>query len=456
MPRPWSRRSALRTAVLAVPAIFLPRWTSARGATSAKEFAVENWGARGDGRTVDTEAIQRAIDAAAASGGPARVVLRGRRKYLAGGIVLRGGIDFHLADDAELLVSTDPRHFSDRTLLSAPEAAGLRLSGTGRINGRAYEFMAGYEPEQEWWRPGPFRPRLVVFTGCRDLEIRDVTLVDAPMWTVHLVGCRTARVDRVTIRNPLDVPNCDGIDPDHCRDVEIANCRISCGDDPIVIKATRAGAPFGGCENIRVRDCVVETRSAGLKIGTETVAPIRRVRFERCEVRSSCRGLSLQLRDEGSIEDVEFRDIRLVAQQHPSAWWGAGEAISFTAWPRAEGVTPGALRDVRLVHVTARAENSVRVHGSRFSRIRDVRFEGLDLTLDRWTEHQGDAWDNRPTSVLPEFERGELAGVSVRHADKVSFHESRLAWGPRRPGHLATGFESLDSTAVDASGLRGV
>jgi polygalacturonase len=69
----------------------------------------------------------------------------------------------------------------------------------------------------------------------------DVTLNQAPSWTLHLVGCEGVLVDNVKIRNQLDVPNCDGIDPDHCRDVEIRNCHIVCGDDAVVVKATRQG-----------------------------------------------------------------------------------------------------------------------------------------------------------------------------------------------------------------------
>src|ERR1700693_4620535 len=106
-----------------------------------------------------------------------------------------------------------------------------------------------------------------------------------------MVGCEHVLVDRLKIRNHLDVPNCDGIDPDHCRDVEISNCDIVCGDDAIVIKSTREAAGQGACSNIVVKNCVLETKDSGLKIGTETVDAIHDVRFEDCEIKSGCRGL---------------------------------------------------------------------------------------------------------------------------------------------------------------------
>ena len=99
--------------------------------------------------------------------------------------------------------------------------------------------MTGFDQAGEMVAAGPFRPKIFVLTACKDLEVRDITFSEAPEWGLHLLGCEHVLVDHLKIRNRLDVPNCDGIDPDHCRDVEIRNCDIVCGDDAIVIKATR-------------------------------------------------------------------------------------------------------------------------------------------------------------------------------------------------------------------------
>jgi polygalacturonase len=411
--------------------------------------------ALGDGTTLATAAIQRAIDEAAAAGGGARVLGPGGQRFLIGALQLKGGIELHLADDSELLVSTDPQHFAGRAALNALDATGLRLTGTGRINGRSPEFMDHFDAKDEWWRPKEFRPRLVVFTGCKDLEVRDVTFFEAPSWTLHLVGCQRVLVDRIKIRNQLDVPNCDGIDPDHCRDVEIKNCDIVCGDDAIVVKATRQGVAYGGSANISVRDCVLETQDSGVKIGTETVADIRDIRFERCTVKTCCRGCTIQLRDEGNVSNVEFRDITFVARYFSPPWWGRGEAISFTAIPRTPTTKVGTLSNVRVINVSGRAENSVRVSGSPSSRVRDVRFENVAVTLDRWTKYPGGVWDNRPTSALPDLEPHVTPAISVRHADRVALKNCRVAWGKNVPDDFTHALEAEDVTGLDHAGLTG-
>jgi hypothetical protein len=475
-PKKTSRRQALVTfaqlaAVAAAPSLL--RAQPARGRAGRREFNVRDHGAVGDGTTLDTQAIQRAIDAAAAAGG--RVIVPGGRQFLVGTLELKSGIEFHLADDATLRASLRPEDYvggaavieavraaqnrvagvepapAERaaTLLTARDVRGLVLSGTGRIDGRAREFMLQFDETDEWWRPGPFRPNLAVLIGCRDLEVRDVRFHQAPIRTLHLVGCEDVLVDGVKVRNLLNAPNCDGIDPDHSRRVEIRNCDLVCGDDAIVVKAARAFESHGETSDIHVHDCVIETQDSGLKVGTETTRPIHHVRFERCEIRSSCRGLNIQLRDEADVHDIVFRDITFKSRYHSDPWWGRGEAISFTALPRTTGARLGRISRVRVENVTGRAENSVRISGCKESRIEDVTFDNVAVTLDRETKYRGGLWDNRPTtSAYPRIEEHGNPGIHVRFADKVALRRCRIAWGKNRPDYFTHALEAHDVTGL--------
>jgi polygalacturonase len=315
--------------------------------------------------------------------------------------------------------------------------------------------MTGYEKTNEWWLFKEWRPKLFILTGCTNLQVRDITFGDAPFWGLHMLGCKNVLVDHVTVRNRLDVPNCDGIDPDHCQDVEIRNCDITCGDDAIVVKTTRQTNDFGPCANIHVHDCVLETQDSGLKIGTETTSDIHDIRFERCKILTGSRGLTIQLRDEGNVYQVIFRDIKFTSRYYSNPWWGRGEAISFTAIPRTNTTVLGCLSNVVVQNVTGRAENSIRVNGTPESRVHDVRFENVTVTFDRWTKYRGGLFDNRPTRVLDPIETHGNPGFSLRHADNIVLKNCSVNWGGNLPDYFTCALEAENVTNLRLTGFRG-
>jgi hypothetical protein len=421
-----------------------------------KVFDARQYGAAGDGKTLDTAAIQKAIDAAAGAGG-GQVLIRGGKKYLVSTLVLRSGIDFHLADDAELLVSANRADYPQGAdgVLTSNGAKNLKITGTGHINGRAMEFMTGFDKEGEIWNFGRFRPKIFVLTACQGLEVRGIGFGQAPFWGLHMLGCEHVLVDGIKIRNHLDVPNCDGIDPDHCRDVEIRNCDIVCGDDAIVVKTTRQAQPYGAAANITVHDCVMETKDSALKIGTETTDDVHDIRFERCKAASCCRGITIQLRDEGNVYGIDFSDIQFTSQYQAAPWWGRGEAISFTAIPRAPGGKVGRIHDVRVRNVTARAENSVRIDGVAESRISVVTLENVDLTMDRWTAYPGGVYDNRPTAAYEGIAQHRTPGIHIGYADDVTVKDCKVTWGKNRPEYFSHALEAEHAANVAITRLSG-
>jgi polygalacturonase len=418
---------------------------------AARTFNVLDFGAKGDGVTLDTAAIQRAIDRAAGNGG--QVLIPRKHTFLIGTLALKGGLDFHL--EGTLLISTNQADYAGDGVITASNAPDLKITGPGKILGRSLSFMTNYDAANEWWLFQDWRPKMFVLTGCTNLVVRDITFGDAPYWGLHLLGCVHVLVDHVTVANRLDVPNNDGIDPDHCRDVEIKNCQITCGDDAIVIKSTRQTNDFGDCAHIRVHDCVIRTQDAGLKIGTETVGYIYDVRFERCRILSSSRGLCIQLRDEGEIFDILFRDIQFVARYHSDPWWGRGEAISFTAIPRLATTKLGKLHNVRVENVSGRAENSVRICGTPASRIDSVQLKNVSVKLDRWTKYPGGVYDNRPTKVLEPVEKHATDGIGLRYADNVVLDHCTIRGSESRALGFGKSIGAEDARVLVITGFSG-
>jgi hypothetical protein len=440
------------------------------------DYSILDYGAVGDGETLDTQAIQQAIDACHGAGG-GRVVLPAGRTYRSGSLWLRGCVDLHVERGATLAGSEDIDDYTaqafpkaddpDRrgwAMIVADGADDIAITGGGVIDGRGVTFMA--DLRQYHYKPTHRRPHLVRLSEGQRITIRDITLRDSANWALHLSGCEDVVIHAIRILNDLRLPNCDGIDPDHCRRVRISDCYIQAGDDCIVIKNRLEAPDAGPSEDITITNCVLMSTSTAIKIGTESIDDFRNIVITGCVIRSSNRGLSIQLRDRGTVENVLFANCTVETRYFAPNWWGRSEPIYVTAIHRAPGTALGRVRNVRFQNLLCRSENGVFIAGSEDSPIEGLVLDGVRVEIDKWSKWPGGMHDRRPCmvddsnfAIDPEKDKGLVehptAGVYAEHARDLTLRNVQVAWGANEQDFWSHALEAHHVQTLRMDGFDG-
>lgn len=442
-------------------------------------FNILDYGTPEDG--VSTKAIQATLDACAAAGG-GRVLFPAGRTYVCGTIMIGAYTELWVERGATLLASSNLSHYTEKVFKSGPEvtktmwigaknAEGISIGGGGIIDGNSSAFIT--EDLGKIYRAEHARPAMTCFIGCDGMRIRDVTLKNSPNWALHFTGCQDIVIDGVTILNDLKFPNCDGIDPDHCRNVRISNCYIEAGDDCIVIKNTEPFSEWGPTENIVVTNCTLVSTSAAIKIGTESDDDFRNILITNCTISRSNRGLSIQLRDKGNIENVQFSNITIETRRFDDKWWGCAEPIYVTAIPRNNETQVGKIKNVRFSNIQAKSPNGIFIMAHEKNGIENVTLQGVDIELAQTSSWPNGSYDIRPCppEIMPHNSKpiGEVTPwgckvqrknvpVYLQNIKDLTFHEVRVSLPPEgisgMKGALEThDLENFRQHAVDISSL---
>lgn len=446
-------------------------------AASTNRLLVTDHGAIGDGKTLNTAALQKAIDTCAGWGGGTVVFPAGR--YLSGTLFLRSHVALHLEAGSVLLGSTNladyPKrtpafrsyacvNYVERSLIYAEKQQHVAIVGQGTIDGQGQAESFKHSYGRATYKK---RPYLIRMTECRDVILRDVTIQNAAMWVQHYLACDDLLIDGVTVRSRVNHNN-DGIDIDCCQRVRIANCIIDSGDDAIVLKSTAPRL----CRDVTVTNCVLSSHCNAFKLGTESTGGFEDIVLSNCVLHDTrLAGIALEIVDGGklsrvSITNVTMRDvlggifIRLGNRARPYLSQGPGGSVGTWSFP--PGVTlpvpgVGSLDGVTISNVQIHGGSKIgcSITGLPGYPVRNVTLENIRVhsagggTLeDAQREIQ-----ERPSSY-PEFSMfGVLPayGFYVRHAQGLRFDHLDLSYAKpeARPALMLE-----DVKDADVMGLR--
>lgn len=420
---------------------------------------VRDHGAAGDGRALDTRAIQAAIDACAARGGGTVFVPAG--DYVTGSLFLRSQITLYLDAGATLLGSQDPADYpviegrwEGRTqpthapLIGGQDLAAIALAGRGTIDGRG----------AHWWRRHRDRsleyprPRLISFVRCSNVLIEGITAINSPSWTITPAWCDNVTIHQVTIRNPADSPNTDGINPDSCSNVHISDCHISVGDDCITIKSGVEGEPperRRPCEQITIANSTMADGHGGVVIGSETSGDVRNVVIANCVFVGTDRGIRLKSRRGrgGVVEDVRVSNVVMTdvlcpftmnLYYAPGAW---GDALVADKQPHPVTDATPRFRRIHLSHVSAR---EVRVAAAFLYGLAEMPVE--DVTLSDVAIAMAADAEPGYADMADDLEPMRRAGVVARNARGLRLHNVEVS------GQLGPALSIEDAADIEISG----
>ncbi len=331
-----------------------------------KEYNVVKEGAVGDGQTLNTKAIQRAIDKASRSGGGKVIIPEGR--FLTGTLEMKSNVELYLEKNALLLGSTNPAHYrsldtkglpespkkddnSQLALLTAVKANNISITGKGTVDGQGLALALAIDslhhsgivvdPNYSSYAGRPnekMRPKLIRFSGCDNVRFSEATFKNSSCWGLSIDLCNHLLLDGITVSNRAYWNN-DGMDITDCKNVRITNCTISAADDGICLKSYFPGYAD---DSIYIAHCTVRSGASALKFGTASYGGFKNITIEDVKVFDTYRSaIAIESVDGGTIENINIRNI--IAKN-------TGNAL-FIRLGNRYGNTPGIVKNIHISNV---------------------------------------------------------------------------------------------------------
>lgn len=470
-----------------------PKGDGANAANQTPEpgvFKVGDFGAIGDGKTIDTEAIDRAIKSANKAGGGRVMFPAG--VYVTGTVELRSNVTLDLQSGAVIQGSKNLADYASTEafgfgsvygvnstgegtkvgIIVARDVSNVAIVGGGAIDGSGDAFFDFTKPhfsmdfDPAYTRQGndfmnavrrtddgpvQVRPEgrpgtMIVCSNCRNVLIRDVTLRNAPNWTVHFNNTQGGVVSGIHIWNDPLLPNNDGFDCFGCKDVYFSDCDIHAGDDDFAILNS---------EGVTITNCSLTSRSSGIRLEATRYST-----FENLVIHAN-RGIGIYERGVGVTDHLLFSGIAIETQLFTGHWWGKGEPIYIVAAKPASSGELGQVRDIKFSNISGEAESSIVLYGSPQAVIQDVSFDNVKfkirMTRKEASEAVGGNFDLRwtATDLSQAVFKHDVAGLYGRYVNGLNIHNLTIEWSAESPAYFSSGIECEDFKQLDIDGFVG-
>ncbi len=433
-------------------------------------YNVKDYGATGIKQDDARPALQQAIDACGKSSGGTVYVPPG--EYTSGQLRLRSGVRLYLEAGATLFASLDGNQFDPvkSALLLGEDLHDIALEGRGTLDGQSsYEWRANnftdfyIRPNQllmeatgkPLLRPFPSRfpkekvyPHLVLLLRCQDVRITGLKFLRSRSWTINMYAGKRIVIDGVYVYSSgKEGVWADGIDPDGCQDVRIANSTIETGDDAIVFYSSEIWGPALPTEDVTITNCRLSSASSALKFCDGNSNAVRRVAIDNVIITNSNRGLAFMVFDGGVVEDVVISNLSIQTQRFDWFWWGDGDPIHFNIRRRSEvdgtkrdhEPPAGKIRNVSISNVIAHGTGTSVINGHPDSWLENIHLDNVRLFVSH--------------DAAAPYESTRTA-IALRQARNFSMRDVEIRWEQPhsttwRSGLMAEDVEDLRLDTVD-------
>jgi polygalacturonase len=356
---------------------------------------ITDFGAVGDGKTINTQAIQAAINKCAAAGGGTLTVPAGT--FLTGSVFFKQGVDLHLEKDAVLKGTVNPNDYPQvptrwegeekvwtAALVNFFDMNDVNITGPGRLDGSGDAWMERYPRDSLELKTG--RPRLIGIQNCRNVKVSGISIKNQACWGLFILYSENVLVENLIIRAAHNIISSDGIDVDSSKNVRITGCDIDVNDDCIAIKSgkdedgRRVNRP---AEDIIVEKCRFRYGHGGVSMGSEMSGGIRKVEIRNC-IMEADNWAPIRFKSQpsrgGVVEDITYRDLILKDTR---------KAFEFNmAWRMRPPLKPPSdplpvVRNVKIINVSGTTDNVGDMRGLKDSPVVNVSFQNCHIKARR-------------------------------------------------------------------------